>query len=51
MIAAAVAGLLFASGWPDIVVGILIGLLNADAARAVWRIARAERLDPAGAEA
>ena len=44
MIIAAVIGLIFTSGWPDIVVGILIGLLNADAARAVWRTARAERL-------
>jgi len=44
MIIAAVIGLIFTTGWPDIVVGILIGLLNADAARAVWRTARAERL-------
>lgn len=46
MLVAAVAGLLLTSGWPDIVVGILIGLLNADAARAVWRAAKVERLEP-----
>ena len=51
MIIAAVLGLVLASGWPDIVVGILIGLLNADAARAVWKVARAERLDVEEAEA
>ena len=28
-----------------------IGLLNADAARAVWRAARAERLDASAADA
>jgi Co/Zn/Cd efflux system component len=33
------------TGWIDIVVGIAIGLLNADATRAVWRAARDERLD------
>jgi len=44
MILAAVVGLISTSGWPDIVVGLIIGLLNADAARAVWRTARAERL-------
>lgn len=31
------------SGWPDIVVGAGIGLLNLDAAREVWTAARAER--------
>jgi Co/Zn/Cd efflux system component len=46
MLVAAVAGLALTSGWPDIVVGILIGLLNADAARAVWRAAKAEQLEP-----
>jgi Co/Zn/Cd efflux system component len=46
MLVAAVAGLALTSGWPDIVVGILIGLLNADAARAVWRAAQVERLEP-----
>ncbi|WP_363331278.1 cation transporter [Microbacterium sp. SCN 69-37] len=32
----------FATGWLDIIVGAGIGLLNADAARAVWMAARAE---------
>lgn len=32
----------FVTGWLDIVIGIAIGLLNADAARAVWRAARNE---------
>ena len=32
----------FATGWLDIIVGIGIGLLNADAARAVWKAARQE---------
>lgn len=35
-----------ATGWLDIIVGVGIGLLNADAARAVWRAARRET-DPA----
>ena len=32
------------TGWLDIALGLAIGLLNADAARAVWRAARDERL-------
>ncbi|WP_306233246.1 cation transporter [Agrococcus beijingensis] len=32
----------FATGWLDIVVGVAIGLLNADAAREVWQAARDE---------
>ncbi|GLI28178.1 cobalt transporter [Agromyces rhizosphaerae] len=51
IIAAALVTLVWSSGWPDIVVGIGIGLLNADAARAVWLAARAERPDAEGAEA
>ncbi|MDQ1556346.1 MAG: hypothetical protein QOI02_1348 [Actinomycetota bacterium] len=47
IIAAAAVTLWLNSGWPDIIVGIAIGLLNADAARAVWRAARAERRDGA----
>jgi Co/Zn/Cd efflux system component len=43
MIAAGVA-LVWPSGWPDLVVGIGIALLNADAARAVFAAARSERL-------
>jgi len=43
IIAAALVTLWVSNGWPDIIVGIAIGLLNVDAARAVWRAARAER--------
>jgi len=50
MLAGAVVGLATMSGWADIIVGLGIGVLNADAARAVWRTARAERLDLEGAE-
>jgi Co/Zn/Cd efflux system component len=38
-----------ATGWIDIVVGLAIAVLNADAARAVWKAARAERLGPESA--
>ncbi len=31
------------SPWPDVVVGVAIGLLNAGAAREVWQAARSER--------
>jgi len=36
--------LLYPSGWPDLVVGVAIAILNADAARAVFRAARAEHV-------
>lgn len=39
---AAGAAVLSASGWPDLVVGVGIAILNADAARAVFAAARAE---------
>jgi len=39
------AGRYAATGWIDIVVGVGIALLNADAARAVWKAARQEGLD------
>ena len=46
-IAILVAGLLTAfvwrSAWPDLVVGLGIAILNADAARQVWSAARKER--------
>lgn len=45
IILAAIATIWVHTGWIDIVVGIAIGLLNADAAGAVWRAARDERLD------
>ncbi|BDZ45740.1 cation transporter [Naasia aerilata] len=51
ILAAAVVGLWLSSGWPDIVVGLGIGVLNADAARSVWRAASAERLGERSAEA
>lgn len=44
IIGAAVATIWLHTGWLDIAVGLGIGLLNADAARAVWRAARDERL-------
>lgn len=53
-IAIIVVGILtlwFATGWLDIVVGIAIGLLNADAARAVWTAARRESDAPDDAPA
>ena len=47
IIAAGVATVWFRTGWIDIAVGVAIGLLNAGAARAVWRAARAEHLEQA----
>lgn len=44
IILVAIATIWLRTGWIDIVVGIAIGLLNADAARIVWRAARDERL-------
>jgi Co/Zn/Cd efflux system component len=41
--AAVVTAFLWRSAWPDLVVGLAIAVINADAARAVWRTARAER--------
>ena len=43
IIAAAVVTIWVQTGWIDIIVGIGIGLLNADAARIVWTRAREER--------
>lgn len=51
IILAALATTVLQNGWADIVVGIAIGLLNADAARAVWKAATAERLTAGAAEA
>jgi Co/Zn/Cd efflux system component len=46
-VAIVIAGLLTAflwqSAWPDLIVGLGIAAINADAAREVWRAARAER--------
>jgi Co/Zn/Cd efflux system component len=33
------------SGWPDLIVGIGIAMMNADAAREVWQAARQEHLE------
>jgi Co/Zn/Cd efflux system component len=44
LVAAAVT-LQWASGWPDIVVGVGIGAVNADAGLKVWRAASKERLE------
>lgn len=43
IIAAAAATALVRSGWPDLIVGIGIAALNADAANEVWRASRDER--------
>lgn len=45
IIGVAVVTIWFVTGWIDIVVGIGIALLNADAARAVWKAARQEGID------
>lgn len=42
MILAGLATLWIATGWIDIVVGLGIGIMNADAARDVWQAARRE---------
>jgi len=55
-IAIVAAGLLTAfvwqSAWPDLIVGLAVAIVNADAAREVWQAARAEHrfanLHPAG---
>jgi Co/Zn/Cd efflux system component len=48
ILGAALLSLWLVTGWIDIVVGLAIGLLNADAAREVWKAARSEAasLDP-----
>lgn len=42
IIAAGLITLVWASGWPDLIVGIGIALMNADAAKEVWEAAREE---------
>lgn len=37
-----VTAILWTSAWPDLIVGLCIGALNADAAREVWEAAREE---------
>ncbi len=43
-----VTALLWRSAWPDLIVGLAIAALNADAAREVWQAARAEHRSDAG---
>ena len=40
-----VTALLWRSAWPDLLVGLAIAAMNADAAREVWQAARQERLE------
>jgi Co/Zn/Cd efflux system component len=42
IIAAGIVTLRWLSGWPDLIVGLGIGIMNADAAKAVWNAARNE---------
>ena len=37
-----VTAFLWATAWPDLIVGLAIGVMNADAAREVWTAARQE---------
>jgi Co/Zn/Cd efflux system component len=46
IIAAGIVTLAFPSAWPDLVVGLGIAVLNADAAREVFMAAREERTAP-----
>jgi Co/Zn/Cd efflux system component len=41
--AGAITAYLWRSAWPDLIVGVGIAVMNADAARDVWRAAHAER--------
>ena len=47
IIGAGLVTLLWPQPWPDVIVGIGIALLNADAARDVWHAARREQRDAA----
>jgi Co/Zn/Cd efflux system component len=44
IIAAALATVYARSAWPDLIVGLGIAVMNADAAREVWTAARNEHL-------
>ncbi len=50
ILAAAAVTLQWASGWPDILVGLSIGAVNADAGVKVWRAASQERLEARAAQ-
>lgn len=51
ILAAAAVAMGWNSGWPDIIVGIGIAYLNADAGLKVWRAATKERLESKAAQA
>jgi Co/Zn/Cd efflux system component len=51
ILGAAAVALAWASGWPDIIVGLGIAAINADAAAKVWRTAKREGLGAPSAEA
>jgi Co/Zn/Cd efflux system component len=48
IIAAGLVTLCWMSGWPDLLVGLGIAAMNADAAATVWKTARAEAMRGAG---
>ena len=43
IVAGVVSAFVWRSAWPDLLVGVAIAVLNADAAREVWQAARQER--------
>jgi Co/Zn/Cd efflux system component len=47
ILAGAVTALLWRSAWPDLIVGVGIAAMNADAAREVWEAAHGERKEAA----
>ncbi|NYI41925.1 cation transporter [Demequina lutea] len=51
ILAAAAVAMGWDSGWPDIIVGVAIAYLNADAGLKVWRAASRERLESKAAQA
>ena len=46
IVAAGARHLVFRNAWPDLIVGVGIAIMNADAAREVFEAARKERLSP-----
>jgi Co/Zn/Cd efflux system component len=42
VVSVAGVSLLWPSGWPDLIVGIAIAIMNADAAKEIWAAARRE---------
>lgn len=49
IITAGIVTLVWHSGWPDLIVGLGIAAMNADAAKEVWEAARAEAAHPGSA--